>query len=304
MTRLEGLIAAPATPLHDDGSIAPEVVPDYAAFLVREGVAGVFVNGSTGESLSLTRTERETLAEAWITAARATPLKVVIHVGCECLTDARALAAHAQAHGAAAVGAMPTIFFKANGLDALAAEMAFIAQACPNLPFYYYHMPERTGQPVPVHKLLPRIRALAPNTAGAKYTFENIMDYTLCLEAGFDVLFGRDEILLSALVMGARGAVGSTYNVFAPLFTALMEAHAAGRHAAARTLQIEAMRRIAVMAEGLPGVSFFAALKLMLTMQGIPCGPVRPPLTQPDAAALDHARQWIVKAGLLAPFTV
>lgn len=299
MQRIEGLIAAPVTPMRADGSIAPDVVAAYAAFLTRNGVAGVFVNGTTGESLSLSRAERETMAEAWVAAARGTPLQVVIHAGCDNLADARALAAHAQAIGAAAVGAMPTVFFKAAGLDALAAEMTGIARACPQLPFYYYHIPSMTGQDVQLRTLLPKIRAQAPNLAGAKYTCENLMDFALCLDAGFDVLFGRDEILLPSLAVGARGAVGSTYNIMAPLYTSIMEAFAAGARDQAASLQLEAMHCIDTLIDGSLGIPFFPALKTMLTMLGIPCGPVRQPLTQPDASVLAVAQARITAARLL-----
>ncbi len=299
MKRIEGLVAAPVTPMQADGSIAPEVIPAYAAFLVRNGVSGVFVNGTTGESLSLTRPEREAMAEAWVAAAKGTSLRVIIHVGCDCLADARALAAHAQRVGADAVGAMPPVFFKAAGLPTLASLSAEIARACPELPFYYYHIPSMTGQDVPIRKLLPMIRALAPNVAGAKYTFENIMDYTLCLEAGFDVLFGRDEILLPALAMGARGAVGSTYNMMGPLYCQIIRAFDAGEMAQARTLQLEGMRIIEAMIDGSLGAPFFVTLKTMLTMLGVPCGPVRLPLAQPDAAAVATLQARITAAVLL-----
>lgn len=286
MQRLTGLIAAPVTPFHDDGSIAPEVVPAYAERLVQDGVAGVFVNGTTGESLSLAKDERLAMAEAWVAAASGTPLRVVVHAGCESLADARELAAHAQRIGAAAVGAMPPVFFRAAGPDALADAMAEVAGGCPDLPFYYYHMPSMTAQEAPMRLFLPKLRERAANTAGAKFTFENVMDYALALDAGFDVLFGRDEMLLSALVMGARGAVGSTYNVMAPLYNRLVAAFDAGDLDAARSLQLESMRAIDRMA-GARGVPMILLLKQLLTRRGVPCGPVRRPmpLPSPDAVA-------------------
>ena len=63
--KTEGLIAATFTPFAADGSVNVGVVPSYAEHLRAQGVAGVFVNGTTGEGLSLSLAERETLAEAW-----------------------------------------------------------------------------------------------------------------------------------------------------------------------------------------------------------------------------------------------
>ena len=55
-------------------------VPAYAAMLKSGGVAGVFVNGTTGEGVSLTLDERLQLAEAWI-AEKSDNFKVFIHLG-------------------------------------------------------------------------------------------------------------------------------------------------------------------------------------------------------------------------------
>ena len=62
--KTEGLIAATFTPFAADGSVDAGVVPAYAEHLRAQCVAGVFVNGTTGEGLSLSLAERETLAEA------------------------------------------------------------------------------------------------------------------------------------------------------------------------------------------------------------------------------------------------
>jgi N-acetylneuraminate lyase len=56
------LIAAPHTPLHENGELNPETVVRQAEHLRSTGVDGVFVGGSTGEGASLTSAERRRLA--------------------------------------------------------------------------------------------------------------------------------------------------------------------------------------------------------------------------------------------------
>ena len=52
---LTGLIAAPFTPMHEDGSLNLQVIGPYAEFLMQKKcVTGVFICGTTGESVSLT----------------------------------------------------------------------------------------------------------------------------------------------------------------------------------------------------------------------------------------------------------
>jgi len=99
---LTGLVAAAHTPFFQDGSLNLAVVEQQAAHLLAHDVATVFIGGSTGESHSLSLAERQTLAQRWAEVAQGTRLRVVVHVGSNCLADAITLAAQAQQLGAVA----------------------------------------------------------------------------------------------------------------------------------------------------------------------------------------------------------
>lgn len=274
----QGLIAAPPTGFQAEGRIDLAVVTPLAEHLHRQGVSGVFVNGTTGEGLSLNVEERQQLAAEW---RRVVPpsMKLIVHVGHNSLTEARCLAEHAQTIGADAIGALYPGFFQPAALDPLIDWCAAIAAGAPELPFYYYHMPSMTGIRLSVASFLAAAADRIPTLAGAKFTYEALADYTeaLRMDGGrFDVLWGRDEMLLGALASGAKGCVGSNYNVAAPLFLRLVDAFHRGDFAAARDLQAEA---ISIIRELEATGNFFAALKAMLRDQGIPIScRVRPPL--------------------------
>lgn len=287
-TPLRGLTAAPFTPFHADGSLHAAVIPRYARFLRDNGVAAAFVCGTTGEGPSLTIGERLEVAAAW-TEARALP--VVVHVGHTSQAEAVRLAAHAREIGAAAISALAPYFFKPATARELAAWCAPVAAAAAPLPFYFYHIPSFTGVSFPVAEFLAEAAPLIPTLAGVKFTFEDLADYRRCLEADqgrFDVLFGRDELLLDALKLGARGAVGSTYNYAAPLYLRLIEAWRGGDEATARSLQEKAVRMIDLCAG--TGVTHLAATKTLMADLGLDCGPVRPPLRNPDAPTIAALR--------------
>ncbi|MDD4060026.1 MAG: dihydrodipicolinate synthase family protein [Kiritimatiellae bacterium] len=276
-SKLSGLIAAPCAPMHADGSINVDVVPAYAEHLRRAGVAGVFVNGTTGESLSLSPQERVQLAEAWAKVC-GPDLKLIVHVGDNALPVSRDLAAHATQIGAAAIGAMPPSFFK-PAAGAVADWCAAVADAAPEMPFYYYHIPSMTGVSVRMVDLFP-LAGRIPSFAGAKYTFEDLMDYQMAVEAEggrFDVLFGRDEMLLSGLAVGATGAVGSTYNYMAPVYLRVMEAFAKCDYPAARRWQTRSHQLVQVLQHSVNGV---ACGKAILNLCGVNVGPCRVPLPQ------------------------
>ena len=114
--------------MNPDGSLNTPAIDHLAQFLIDSGVSGVFVCGSTGESLSLTTEERKVCLDRWVKAC-AGRIKVVAHVGHNSLPDARELAAHAQEVGADAISAMPPTFFKPRTLDALVDWCASLGDA-------------------------------------------------------------------------------------------------------------------------------------------------------------------------------
>ena len=84
--KLEGLIAAPFTPMHGDGTLNTALIPEYYRFLKRNNVAGAFINGSTGEGVSETLAEKKAVAEAWAAcAAQDQDFRVITLVGGTCL---------------------------------------------------------------------------------------------------------------------------------------------------------------------------------------------------------------------------
>lgn len=275
--KTEGLIAAVFTPFDSEGRLALDRIDQYASFLIDNRLQGLFVAGTTGESLSLRTEERKALAEVWVRSAKGR-LRVIVHVGHNCLDEAQELAEHAQTVGADAVSAMPPCFFRPENLEDLVGWCAAIAQAAPKLPFYYYHIPSMTGVRVNITELIQRATETIPNFAGVKFTHEDLAEYQAAVAADgrLDILFGRDELLLSGLQAGASGAVGSTYNFAAPLYQALIEAYRQGDLAQAQQLQQEACRMIDLCREA--GGHILAAFKVLMEWVGVDCGPSRPPL--------------------------
>lgn len=288
MKHIKGLVAAPFTPFGKNGKIDFGTIEKLASSLVANKVVGAFVCGTTGEGVSMTTAERMRVAERW-QACAGNKLRVIVHVGHTSLGDSRALAAHAQKIGASAIGSMAPYCFKPSNVEDLVAFCAEIAAAAPDMPFYYYHIPCVTGVTIPAFDFLRVAADRIPNLAGVKFTHENLMDFASCVrwEGGrFDALYGRDEMLLSGLAMGAQGAIGSTYNYAAPVYHRIMAAFAHGDMAAAQTEQARANAMISVLIRygGMPpaGKAFMKAI-------GLDCGTARLPLrslTDEQAEAL------------------
>ena len=103
---LSELVAATHTPFKEDGSLNLSAVESQAEQLTRYGISTAFICGSTGECHSLTLDERRRLAVRWMEVVRGSDLRVIVHVGSNCLPDARELAAQAEALGALAIAAL------------------------------------------------------------------------------------------------------------------------------------------------------------------------------------------------------
>lgn len=288
--RLKGLIAASFTPLKASGELNLPVIDTYADFLAASHLDGVFVCGTTGESLSLTARERQAVLERWIQAA-AGRFKVIAHVGSNAQPEAIELARHAGHSGADAIAAMAPCFFKPPTIGELIAFFSPVAQAAEELPFYYYNMPSMTGVDLPVAQFLSEGKKAMPNLAGTKFTHNNLMEMAECLardEGAFEVLHGYDEILIAGLALGAVAGVGSTYNYLPQVYRGIIRALEEGDMPAARRLQMKSIEIVDIIIKYGGGVR---GGKAIMNLIGIECGPCRlpiPPMSKEEYDSLGN----------------
>lgn len=275
---LQGLISAPFTPMHEDGTLNLPLIPKYYKFLKHNGCTGAFICGSTGEGVSLTIEEKKAVAQAWADAARNDDdFKIMLLVGGTCIADCKELAKHAQQIGLYAVSFTGPFYFKPADVKMLAACCKEVAGAAPHLPFYYYHIPVLNGVSFPMIELLQSVDGTIPNFAGIKYTHEDFMDFLSCVRfqnGKYDMLWGRDENMLSALAVGAKGAVGSTFNYAAPLYYGLINAFTHGDLKKAQALQQQSIDMIRLLGK----YGGIATGKAYMKLVGLDCGGFRLPV--------------------------
>ena len=273
----ERLIAAPFTPFHADGSLNVDLIPEYYAFLKRNGVAGAFICGSTGEGPSLTMAEKISLTDAWAAAVKGdNEFRVIVFVGGNCLAECKQLAAHTAHAGLFGFSMTAPSYFKPADLETLAACCIEVASASPDLPFYYYHIPVLTGVRFPMAKLLKMLDGKIPNLAGIKYTDDDISEYASCVNYAnkkYEVMWGRDESLLGALAVGGRAGIGSTYNYAMPLYQKLISAFKNGDLETAAACQQQSIDMIALLGK----YGGMATGKEFMRAVGIDCGGFRLP---------------------------
>ena len=278
MDRFEGLIAAPFTPMNGNGEVLYDLIGNYYDFLEKNKIVGAFVNGSTGESASLTQIEKMKLVEAWTAKSKIQKtLKIISLVGGTSYGECIEIAKHSSECGVDAVALVAPYYFKPSGVRQLAEFCAQVAESVPDTPFYYYHIPVLSGCFISVYDFLKEAAPIIPNLAGVKFTHEDFMDFLSCINfmnGKYEILGGRDENLLSALVLGTRAAVGSTYNYAAPLYNQLIDAYNSNDFYTARKLQQKSIDMIRLLGKyGGMGVG-----KAFMKYIGFDCGKFRLPV--------------------------
>lgn len=278
MLKINGLIAAPFAPMDDKGTVLLNRIPDYYNLLEKNGIVGAFINGSTGEGVSLTTREKMDITAKWMeTARQKKTVKIINLVGgtsyAECIDQAQ----YSADQAVDAIAVIAPYYFKPASPLQLAEFCAKVAESVPRMPVYFYHIPVLTGCYVSMAGFLKEASGIIPNLAGIKYTHEDFMDYLACLrfmDGKYDMLWGRDENMLSALVLGARGAVGSTYNYAAPLYHKLREAFDQGNLELARELQMASINMITLLGK----YGGIGAGKAYMKYIGFDCGKFRLPV--------------------------
>ncbi|PHN04956.1 dihydrodipicolinate synthase family protein [Flavilitoribacter nigricans] len=297
MEKLTGLIAAPFTPFDEKGALATDRVADLAALYGQNGVRGAFIAGSTGECASLSLAEKEALMFAWADTKAVNPdLKLLYLLGGTCLQDIQHLAGKAAELKLDGISLVAPYYFRPSSVETLVDFCQEAAAAAPDLPFYYYHIPSLSGGFYSMTRFLELAAPKIPNLAGIKYSHSDIMEFQACLafqNEKFDLLWGTDEALLSGMVAGAKGAVGSTYNYAAPLYHRIIRAFNEGDLEEARRLQLLSVRIVELLVK----YGGIGAGKAFMKLIGVDCGWSRPPVGHPKSADLDKLRSELEALG-------
>ncbi|MEO1991314.1 MAG: dihydrodipicolinate synthase family protein [Pirellulales bacterium] len=291
------LIAAVFSPFSSDNALALGQVAHQAEWLASRGVDGVFVAGTTGESLSLSLPERMQLIETWAGVASSVGLSLFAHVGASSQIDSIALAQHADDVGVDAISAMAPNYFKPATCADLAAYLGEIASAASATPFYYYDIPSWTGVTFRSSEILSTFATTIPTLAGIKYTSNDWIDFARCVaiaSTNYRLFWGCDEALLAGLVLGAHGAIGSTYNFAARQAREVVHAFQNNDFASAREAQLGVIHIVDALAQ----YDYLPAAKALMGILGVDCGPVRSPLRTLDHGQIQELRHCVTSLGL------
>jgi N-acetylneuraminate lyase len=231
--------------------------------------------------------EKMLVADAWAACTKSDEdFKVMLFLGGTSIADCKELALHAYQAGLYAISFTAPFYFKPANVGVLAEACVEIASVVPDMPFYYYHIPVLTGVNFTMYDLLQAVDGKVTNFAGIKYTHEDFMDFLSCMRYNngkYDMLWGRDENMLSALPLGTKGAVGSTFNYAPSIYYDMMEAFKNNDLERAQALQQRSVDMIRLLGK----YGGIATGKAYMKLIGMDCGSFRLPVKNMTASQME-----------------
>lgn len=266
----EGIYPALVVPFDCQENLNETAVGDMVESLLKQGVSGFYVGGSTGEYLLMTPEERMRMLEC-VCESACGRCHIIAHIGQQRPRDSIRLAKHAAGMGVQAVSSLPPLYYKYTQQE-IAAFYLEIANAA-GVPLIIYNAPALSGFSFTPDNIAPLFAS--DRIAGIKYTSYDLfgMERIMSRYPSKLMINGHDELFLSTLILGVRHAIGSTFNFMPQEFLAL-------RHAFDRHDQRGAQRKqakINQIIEGLLQIGVFRGVKGMLNLLGMNAGSCRAP---------------------------
>lgn len=263
-----GLWAALPTPLDRMGRVNPYMLSKLVKHLSQSGIEGVYVCGTTGEGYHLSEFERCEILETTVESGQ--NLKIIAHIGAANPQESRRLMRHAEQCEVHAISSMIPFIGGYCGKEIKNYYQVLASET--NLPLVIYFMPAMTGTSNGGYDFLHELLSIK-GIGAIKYTDFDLRVMRELVLSGKKVLFGRDEMLVSSLIMGACGAIGSTYSLFAKeaasIQTCLTQGHL--------NRAIEQQDKINTFLRTALRMPYLSAIKQVLTWQGIDMGACRFP---------------------------
>lgn len=293
----EGVITPMVTPLIDRENIDFKGLEKLLEHLIKGGVSGIFLMGTTGEGTSISYRMRKELIKYSVEYTNAR-IPVFVSIADCCMEESLNMAHYAKACGATyLVSALP--FYLGLTQKEMIDYYTTIADHIP-LPLFLYNIPAQTKLMISVEAV--KTLAKHPNIIGVKDSSGNGTYFnTLLAEVkaeypDFTILVGPDEMLSSTMALGGNGGVNSGSNLFPELYVQLFRACKANDTERILQLQKLVMKvSTGVYSIDKSGVSFLKGLKAALFTEGLITDYICEPLQRVSNADLEIIRKNVAE---------
>jgi len=214
MSIFEGSAVALVLPMNPDGTIDYDGFKKQVQRMIDGGVQALLVNGTTGETATITVEEEFELTRITVEMAKGTGVKVIAGAGNNDTSVALELAKFNEKVGADAY-LVVTPYYNKTSQRGLIDHYTTIANQV-DLPMIIYNVPGRTGMNIAPETVVelakhPRIVAMKDATDNINYTMECL---TRTRNMDFDLYSGCDDNILPFCAAGGKGVISVLSNLY------------------------------------------------------------------------------------------
>lgn len=269
----KGCATALVTPFTNDG-INFEELRKLIEFQILEGIDGLVICGTTGESSTMSLVEKKSVIDFSVKVANGR-VPIIAGTGGNNTADAVAMSKYAESVGADGL-LLVTPYYNKTTQKGLIAHFSKIAESV-NIPIILYNVPSRTGLNIEPEICLELSKI--PNIVAIKEASGNISQVAkianLCNDE-LTIYSGNDDQILPILSLGGLGVISVLSNVYPKFVHEMVMDYLTGNWQKATASQIYSLPLInALFSEVNP-----IPIKYALNKIGFNCGISRLPLIE------------------------
>ncbi|MGE7881855.1 4-hydroxy-tetrahydrodipicolinate synthase [Bacillus sp. NPDC094077] len=222
MQKIKGAFPVLITPMDEFQEINWDGVKQNVNYFINQNVAGIIINGSTGEFVSLSKEERFKMVETVLKEVDGR-VPVIVGTAAETTKETIEYTKHAEAHGADCALIINSYYCKPKE-EEIYFHFKEISSAV-NIPIMLYNNPFTSGVDMSTELML-RIGKECENVTHIKESSGDIRkarDLVRQGEEAFQVFCGSEDLVMESYLVGATGWVSVAGNIVPGLVTKMYE---------------------------------------------------------------------------------
>ncbi|MDJ1476205.1 4-hydroxy-tetrahydrodipicolinate synthase [Bacillus sp. LS15-K4] len=222
MKNIKGAFPVLITPMDEFQEINWNGVKQNVNYFIDQKVAGIIINGSTGEFVSLSKEERFKMVETVLKEVDGR-MPVIVGTAAETTKETIEYTKHAEAHGADCALIINSYYCKPKE-EEIYFHFKEISNAV-NIPIMLYNNPFTSGVDMSTDLML-RIGKECENVTHIKESSGDIRkarDLVRQGEGAFQVFCGSEDLVMESYLVGATGWVSVAGNIVPGLVTKMYE---------------------------------------------------------------------------------
>ncbi|MEM0053382.1 MAG: dihydrodipicolinate synthase family protein [Nitrososphaeria archaeon] len=288
--KFEGIITPLITPFKED-RVYKEGLKELINFQVEKNVNGLFICGTYGSGPAMTLEERKKVAEIIVEQVK-NKMDTIVNVSSSCIEASLELAKHSEDIGAHAIATTAPFYYLYEEESIISFFKQLLSRV--NIPVFAYDYPERVG--MVIHSEL--LNKLAKEgVAGIKDSSFNMIKFyesiSMMEKKDFIFLIGTEELMLPAMMAGAKGCVPGLSNIYPEIMIEFYKLIKDRKFQEAAIKQIEVVRLTKILH---PTMN---ACYEILKLRGIDVGQPKKPFKRLSKEEIDALKEKLIKLNLI-----